>query len=42
MMNAWASATKNQVSAENENKEIDLTKIDLATMTEAEEMMNKA
>ena len=40
MISAWASAVKNQVSTD-ENKEIDLTKVDLAILTQAEEMMKK-
>ena len=40
MMAAWASAVNNHVSTE-ENKEIDLTKVDLAMLTQAEEMMKK-
>ena len=39
-LNAWSSAVKSQVSTD-ENKEIDLAKVDLAVLTQAEEMMKK-
>lgn len=39
-LNAWTSAVKSQVSTD-ENQEIDLAQVDLAVLTQAEEMIKK-